>query len=1060
MEIAFRRLTATFVLALSLTPVAAPAQIVPLVPGVVVEELPVRLTNVNNLRFTPDDRLSALTYNGRVYLLEDADGDGLEDTAQPYWDQPTIRVPVGMAWSGRNLYVSSHGKLSLLHDADGDSRAEREEIVSQGWPPTDVASGGVDATAVTLDGAGNVYFGLMCADYSNPYRVHEGRSAYDRNSLRGTILKLSPDHSRREVVCTGIRVPYALAFNRLGDLFVTDQEGETWLPGGNPLDELNQVVPGRHYGFPPRDAKYVPEVVDEPPVVSFGPQHQSACGLAFNDHSLGHDVFGPAWWEGNAFVAGLSRGRLWRVPLVKTPHGYVGKPVTIAISSLLLTDVAVSPRGELYVSCHSGPPDWGAGPEAAGRLFRLRYAAQEQPQPVFAYPLGSLEVAVAFDQPLDPSAAASKAGISYGQHVRSADRLETLKPPYAAVEAQARAHRGQLGVVSAELSADRRVLLLKTAPHPVRGVYALTIPGVKGERADDDATIDLDYDLSGVQATWTPQDAAAPAWQGWFPHVDTEVARALCMGSNEHQRLFELWKTPGSLELEGQLVLPPGEITLRLDSSLPCTICWGETKQVSSPTGAGRHSAELVVQSPDSPRSLAIRIEADGVAPLAAHLSYASRESGPRPIDVQRLWVPWAPPELPANAVEIATGTQSASGDARRGKDLFFGQTGRCSSCHALHGEGARFAPDLSNLLHRDRKSILRDLREPSAAVNPDYLGYQIVLRDGRLIAGTIRAENSGVLRIVDNEARETVVTHEEVEQVVPLATSIMPAGLLDSFSGKDIDDLLAFLQAPPTAAGATATKAATRTTTEIEAVLHALPASPAKEPPRLVDVVLVDGVQDHGPGEHDYPAWQNQWTKILQASPALTIQKARDWPSAQQWRDAEVVVLYFWNHDWSAKRLSELDVFLARGGGVVVLHSALISDDAPEALATRFGLAAQPQRTKYRHGPTELHFGEKAKSPLVAGFSPLALTDETYWPMIGDRSKVNVLATAVEDGQEWPMLWTFEAGKGRVFASILGHYSATYDDPLFQILLLRGIAWAGNEPLGRLQGLGRSDRK
>jgi type 1 glutamine amidotransferase len=240
----------------------------------------------------------------------------------------------------------------------------------------------------------------------------------------------------------------------------------------------------------------------------------------------------------------------------------------------------------------------------------------------------------------------------------------------------------------------------------------------------------------------------------------------------------------------------------------------------------------------------------------------------------------------------------------------------------------------------------------------------------------------------------------------------------------------------------------------EIEAVLQALPSSPAKEPQRLLDVVLVDGVQDHGPGEHDYPAWQNQWTKLLNTLPGLTVQKARDWPSAQQWRDAEVVVLYFWNHDWSAKRLAELDAFLARGGGVVVLHSALISDDAPEALATRFGLAAQPQRTKYRHGPTELHFGEKPKSPLVAGFSPLALTDETYWPMIGDRSKVKVLATAVEDGQEWPMLWTFETGKGRVFASILGHYAATYGDPLFQVLALRGIAWAANEPLDRLQRL------
>jgi hypothetical protein len=41
--------------------------------------------------------------------------------------------------------------ISLLRDTDGDGKADVEEIVASGWPPTDVASGGVDATAVTLD---------------------------------------------------------------------------------------------------------------------------------------------------------------------------------------------------------------------------------------------------------------------------------------------------------------------------------------------------------------------------------------------------------------------------------------------------------------------------------------------------------------------------------------------------------------------------------------------------------------------------------------------------------------------------------------------------------------------------------------------------------------------------------------------------------------------------------------------------------------------------------------------------------------------------------------------
>ena len=87
-----------------------------LVPGFTVRELPVKLSNINNLRFTADGRLTALGYDGRVHILRDTDGDGLEDQDTLFWDKPTLSVPVGMAWTKEGLYVSSHGKVSLLRD--------------------------------------------------------------------------------------------------------------------------------------------------------------------------------------------------------------------------------------------------------------------------------------------------------------------------------------------------------------------------------------------------------------------------------------------------------------------------------------------------------------------------------------------------------------------------------------------------------------------------------------------------------------------------------------------------------------------------------------------------------------------------------------------------------------------------------------------------------------------------------------------------------------------------------------------------------------------------------
>src|SRR6266478_4798689 len=107
-------------LALALTQaLAEPSPVIHmLVPGFTVQELPVRLSNINNLRFAPDGRLFALGYDGRVHILRDTDGDGLEDKDEIFWDKPTISVPVGMAIAPDSstlkgghqteVYVSSH----------------------------------------------------------------------------------------------------------------------------------------------------------------------------------------------------------------------------------------------------------------------------------------------------------------------------------------------------------------------------------------------------------------------------------------------------------------------------------------------------------------------------------------------------------------------------------------------------------------------------------------------------------------------------------------------------------------------------------------------------------------------------------------------------------------------------------------------------------------------------------------------------------------------------------------------------------------------------------------
>jgi type 1 glutamine amidotransferase len=107
----------------------------------------------------------------------------------------------------------------------------------------------------------------------------------------------------------------------------------------------------------------------------------------------------------------------------------------------------------------------------------------------------------------------------------------------------------------------------------------------------------------------------------------------------------------------------------------------------------------------------------------------------------------------------------------------------------------------------------------------------------------------------------------------------------------------------------------------------------------------------------------------------------------------------------------------------------------------------------RYRHGALRLDFNNTTH-PVTRGFLENHFVDESYWGMIGDPKNVDLLATSAEEGANWPQVWTFERGKGRVFVSIPGHYSWTFDDPLFRVLLLRGMCWTAREPADRLSGL------
>jgi type 1 glutamine amidotransferase len=94
-------------------------------------------------------------------------------------------------------------------------------------------------------------------------------------------------------------------------------------------------------------------------------------------------------------------------------------------------------------------------------------------------------------------------------------------------------------------------------------------------------------------------------------------------------------------------------------------------------------------------------------------------------------------------------------------------------------------------------------------------------------------------------------------------------------------------------------------------------------------------------------------------------------------------------------------------------------------------------------------------KSTIVKGFPEQWTTpgDELYQMIsIDPKSRVLLKAKSPKDGREHVVCWTSQQGKGRVFATTLGHDMKTTATPEYLQLVANGLKWACHqlEPEGK----------
>jgi putative membrane-bound dehydrogenase-like protein len=119
-----------------------------------------------------------------------------------------------------------------------------------------------------------------------------------------------------------------------------------------------------------------------------------------------------------------------------------------------------------------------------------------------------------------------------------------------------------------------------------------------------------------------------------------------------------------------------------------------------------------------------------------------------------------------------------------------------CGACHRLHDEGGTIAPDLTGSNRGNLDYLLFNVLEPNAEVQDDYRMLVVTTRDGRTFAGNVVAENPRqlTLRVVGLEP--VVINKSDIQSREVTSQSLMPPGLFDALTDREVIDLVGYLRA------------------------------------------------------------------------------------------------------------------------------------------------------------------------------------------------------------------------------------------------------------------------
>lgn len=643
----------------------------------------------------------------------------------------------------------------------------------------------------------------------------------------GWIANIDPEGKKWEMVASGFRNPYDIAFNEAGDLFTydSDMEWDFGLPWYRPT-RIAHVTSGLEFGWRTGTAKWSATWPDNlPAIVNIGQ------GSPTNLIHLKDAKF-PAKYKKTLLAFDWSFGIMHAIHLKPSGATYAGeREEFLSGIPLPLTDGAIGPDGALYFLT--------GGRRLESDLYRVYYDGSESTAPVAAAPVNkenelrrSLE---RFHGAPDKSAVTTAWPYLKhpDRHIRYAARVAVENQPVAEWQDKALGEKDPIALTNAMIA------LAREGKPDQKSAILKALMTINYKALSESQQIDLLRAFELVLLRMGTPDAAQSAQVSAYlnpsyPANNADINRGLSK------------------------VL----VTLEAPGVVAKTLALLEAKEIPANTTAGgataTASAELIMRNPQYGLDIADMLKH---MPPAQQTFYATMlsvaKSGWTP-ELHERYFKWfnkafsykggrsyigfierarkmALKNVPENKVayydklsggdllskngndlvkvtypkgpgknwKLETALPLLEGglanrNFEQGKNMYNAIT--CNRCHAMRGEGGSIGPDLTQLGTRfSAKDMLESIIDPNKTISDQYAATHFTLKNGQTMVGRLTNEDANTYYISQNPYEPETVVKIPKKNVVShkySPVSIMYGNLINSLSEEELKDLMAYLMA------------------------------------------------------------------------------------------------------------------------------------------------------------------------------------------------------------------------------------------------------------------------